>query len=96
MNAWTCEACQASNDVRMRVCDYCGADRPRRPEAVPAKTLPPAYQEPPAREYVRAQPTDRCTEPGCTKTVAEHIAEFKRYGREIAARLSSERSEATL
>jgi hypothetical protein len=32
MTTWTC-ACGVANDIAMRVCDLCGADRPRRPEA---------------------------------------------------------------
>lgn len=35
----------------------------------------------------RAEPDDACTEPGCTKTVREHIAEFRRYGERIGLRV---------
>lgn len=34
-----------------------------------------------------SKPTDRCTEPDCTLTVAEHIAEFRRLGRIIEQRI---------
>lgn len=31
----------------------------------------------------------RCTEPGCDKTAAEHIADFRRYGEIIMARMGA-------
>lgn len=50
MTTWSC-ACGAANDVVMRVCDLCGADRVRRPERGPD-----AYREAPARVLARGDP----------------------------------------
>jgi hypothetical protein len=89
---WICPnpACGAANVMAYRVCDNCGAERERRP-AAPERQLPPAYVEFQERRLVRSQPSDRCPEPGCDKTVAEHIAEFKRHSRMIEARVESHR-----
>ena len=40
-----------------------------------------------------SKPEDRCTEPGCSKTVREHIAEFKAYGTKITERLTRSTEE---
>lgn len=36
-----------------------------------------------------SSPDSRCTEPGCTRSVAEHIAEFRRHGEGIRARITT-------
>lgn len=57
MTTWTC-ACSAVNDVSMRVCDLCGADRPRRPSDPVSTTRPSgpdAYREFPDRRLTREE-----------------------------------------
>ena len=86
MTTWQC-ACGAQNDVRMKICDFCGEER-RREESTP-KAPPPAYRVFPERKFSRSTPDERC--PECGKTVREHIAEFKRAGAAIAERLTETR-----
>ena len=52
-------------------CKKCGW----APKVEPVK--PPAYREVQPRAWARCKPTDRCSEPGCTKSVAEHMAELR-------------------
>jgi hypothetical protein len=77
---WTC-VCGALNDGG-RYCEVCGTEQTRTAQTPPTPLVPsdgklPAHREFPERTWQRSSPTDLCEEPGCTKTVAQHIAEFK-------------------
>ncbi len=56
MTTWTC-ACGVANDIAMRVCDLCGADRPRSqaPSEPREPSGPSAYRPFPDRQLVREE-----------------------------------------
>lgn len=70
--AWTCSECDKTNTLTARFCAHCGQARND------AKTEAPKFLPPWERPGFRASvPTDRCTEPGCDKTVRQHMDEFR-------------------
>jgi hypothetical protein len=81
-----CPECDASM-WGWGACRKCGWTP--KAEAPPPQKKMPAYREFPERTVERSKLTDRCTEPDCGKTVAEHIAECLE-----AIRHMQERNEA--
>lgn len=77
MTTWECSECSEKNRASGRFCAQCGS--PRNPALSSAPTRAPEPFVPPWAKpgYVLAKPEDRCTEEGCTKTVAEHMAECR-------------------
>lgn len=82
ISGWRCD-CGAYNSKADEECEACG----RRPgEARDDKPHLPAYREFPQRPRPASNKDERCPEPGCEKTVADHIREFRDAGRRIEAR----------
>lgn len=79
MTPWTCAECDAKNPASAegRFCRSCGSARNAAISSAPTTRAPewlPPWRQP---GWVEPKDTDRCTEPGCTKTAREHIEEFR-------------------
>ena len=82
-----CPECDARLPEGTGGCKKCGW-APAVESAPPAKpAMLPLHRPFPERQWERSRPSDRCTEPGCTKLVSEHIAEFREAMRHIQARI---------
>jgi hypothetical protein len=79
---WECRECHAKNAPKTHFCEACGQARALAEDKAP--TRPPLPWERPS--FKPSTPDDPCDEPGCTKSVRDHIAEFKRAGEKIVAR----------
>jgi hypothetical protein len=77
---WNCHQCATRNIGGVRYCELCGLEH-QNPSPPPAiATVPSAYREAQPRERPACSPDDRCQEPGCGKTVRDHIDEAKGIG----------------
>ena len=85
MTTWICAPpCGSANDVAMRVCDLCGADRPR--QAVTPKTPTPTYREVPARTFVREAPSAETVD--AINALYTRLGVRRRFGEAVPAALS--------
>lgn len=98
MSYWRCRRCEAENEEAVSACENCGAaatfgqsEKRALPAYRPVEAVQKPWMNPAARTNDRQQ---RCPEPGCTKTVGEHIAEFKRAGAIIERRSQRVRVDA--
>ena len=74
---WTCLTCGAMNLVAHPTCEACATARIVAAPPEPERQLP-MYREFPAVAYQQPGREERCTEPGCSKTVGEHMADCRR------------------
>jgi hypothetical protein len=73
--AWTCATCETANGETNRFCAHCG--EARADTSAPARTLTP-FIPPWERPGWKPSTLDNvCDEEGCSKTVREHIEEFR-------------------
>src|SRR5690349_10241472 len=72
---WTCATCEQVNRHTNLFCGSCGeAKQAATPSAEASRSYLPPWERP---GFQLCKPDDPCTEPGCTKRVRDHIAEFR-------------------
>lgn len=79
MIAWVCGECSQKNPASVdgRFCRACGSPR-NASVAEPRREREPEFVAPWNRPgFKPSKPEDPCDEPGCTKTVRDHIEEFR-------------------
>ena len=83
MSYWRCWRCDAANDEGRNECENCGAHfKAAAPQGTGEKPTLAMYREVPQRTRPLSRPDEHCPEPGCDKTVGEHIAEAKAIAHE--------------